>query len=40
MRERVRTLDWQRAVNDVRPFLEDPADATLVTKESALRLLT
>ncbi len=39
VRERVRLLDWHSAVNDVRPFLENPADAALVNKENALRLL-
>lgn len=39
VRERVRLLDWQGAVNDVRPFLEDPAEMALVNEENALRLL-
>lgn len=39
VRERVDALDWQDAANDARPFLEDPADAALVTKQNALRLL-
>ena len=39
VRERVRLLDWQGAADDVRPFLEDPADAVLVSKENALGLL-
>ena len=39
VRERVRLLDWHGTVNDVRPFLENPADAALVNKENALRLL-
>lgn len=39
VRERVRMLDWQAAAGDVRPFLEDPADAALVNEENALRLL-
>ena len=39
MRQHVRTLDWQGAAKDARPFLEDPADAALVDMKTALRLL-
>lgn len=39
MRQHVRTLDWQGAAQDARPFLEDPDDAVLVNKDAAMRLL-
>ena len=38
--ERLDALDWERAVTDVRPFLERMDDVALVSKENALRLLS
>ena len=37
---RIDVLDWDRAVADVRPFLERTADVESLTKENATRLLT
>jgi len=37
--ERVERIDWNRAVEDVRPFLEREGDIDLVTRENCLRLL-
>ncbi len=37
--ERLATLDWERVIADVRPFLEQPGEATLLKKENLLRLL-
>ena len=37
--ERLDRLDWNRAVSDVRPFLERDEDAELVDRDTALRLL-
>ena len=37
---RIDALDWDRAVADVRPFLERIEDVKSLTKESAVRLLT
>lgn len=39
LRQHIRTLDWQSAANDVRPFLEEPEDAKLVALDTAIRLL-
>jgi hypothetical protein len=39
VRKRLETIDWQPAVNDVRPFLEPGADPNLLTRENLLRLL-
>lgn len=36
---RLRTIDWDRVVEDVRPFLEPAADAALLTRENLQRLL-
>ena len=36
---RVQGLDWVRITNDVRPFLEDPAEIELLNEENLLRLL-
>jgi hypothetical protein len=36
---RLDAIDWRRAVEDVRPFLERPADAALLTPENARKLL-
>jgi predicted nucleotidyltransferase component of viral defense system len=35
----VETLDWKRVVADVEPFLERPADTTLLTRENLTALL-
>lgn len=37
--ERLRELDWAIAVNDVRPFLERPSEASLLTFENLQQLL-
>jgi hypothetical protein len=37
--ERLRDLDWTTAVNDVRPFLERPSEASLLTIENLQQLL-
>ena len=37
--ERLEALNWERAVPDVRPFLERQDDIDLVTRDNALRLL-
>ena len=37
---RVDVLDWDRAVADVRPFLERTEDVESLTRENAARLLT
>ena len=37
--ERLESVDWDRAVDDVRPFLERQADLNLLTRENCLRLL-
>lgn len=39
IRRRLRTLKWDRAVADVRPFLEQRAEADLLTPENLTRLL-
>jgi Nucleotidyl transferase AbiEii toxin, Type IV TA system len=39
VRQRLQELDWQRAVADVRPFLEAPASSDLVTLEHVLAVL-
>lgn len=38
--EKVQALDWERVLADVRPFLEDPGEAVVITRENALRLLS
>lgn len=40
LRQHIRTLDWQSAATDVRPFLEEPEDAKLVALDTAMRLLS
>lgn len=40
VRQRLHELDWDRAVAEVQPFLMEPAAIRLLTKESALRLLS
>ncbi len=37
--ERLKELDWTTAVNDVRPFLEKPSEASLLTIENLQLLL-
>lgn len=37
--DRLRDLDWPRAVDDLRPFVESQADLDLVTLENACRLI-
>ena len=39
VRERLRGLDWKAVRADVEPFLENAAEAELLTEESLLRLL-
>lgn len=39
VRERLRTVDWEKIVADVRPFLEFPAEVDLLTPETVFRLL-
>jgi len=39
VRKRLKTIEWQRVVNDVRPFLEPTADPNLLTHENLLRVL-
>lgn len=39
VRKQLKTVDWQRVVNDVRPFLEPSADPNLLTPENLLRVL-
>ncbi len=35
----IEDIDWKRAVEDVRPFIERPADLDLMTKENVLNML-
>ena len=37
--QRLRELDWERMVADVRPFLEQPYDVELISADSVARLL-
>lgn len=37
--QKLKSIDWKRAVEDVRPFLERPQDINLLTKENVLNLL-
>ena len=39
IRRRLKTLKWERAVADVRPFLERRAEVDLLTPENLMRLL-
>lgn len=39
VRRRLESVDWKRAIDDVRPFLEPGADPELLRLESLLRLL-
>ena len=38
--ERLDAMDWDRAVTDLRPFLERQEDIELVNRDDLLRLLT
>lgn len=37
--EKIRDIDWDRVLADVRPFLEDAGEVGVITRENALRLL-
>jgi len=37
--EKLNTIDWHRAVEDVRPFMERAPDIEMMTKENVLKLL-
>jgi hypothetical protein len=37
--ERIRGLDWNRLISDVRPFLENQAEVELLSPANLLRLL-
>jgi len=39
VRKRLESVDWQPAMNDVRPFLEPGVDPNLLTRENLLQLL-
>ncbi len=39
VRDRLQTLDWERVVADVRPFLEPVANLDLLTPENVMRVL-
>jgi predicted nucleotidyltransferase component of viral defense system len=39
VRERLDSVDWEKIVADVRPFLESPAEVDLLTPETVSRLL-
>ncbi len=39
VRSRIAGFDWQRAVDDLDPFVESPEEIDLITRENALRLL-
>jgi len=39
VRTRIAGLDWARVVEDVRPFLEQPAEVAMLTRENILALL-
>jgi hypothetical protein len=39
IRRRLKTVKWDRALADVRPFLERRAEADLLTPENVMRLL-
>lgn len=39
VRERLQTVAWERVIDDVRPFLEPGADASLLTRENMLWVL-
>lgn len=37
--ERLESIDWAQAVNDVHPFIERPSDLKLLTKDNVFKLL-
>jgi hypothetical protein len=37
--DRLAAIDWPKAVDDVRPFIDRPADLTLLTEENVIKLL-
>lgn len=39
VRQRLESVEWQRVINDVRPFLEPRADLNILTHENLLRVL-
>lgn len=39
LRKRLKTIEWRRVVNDVRPFLEPRVDPNLLTHKNLLRVL-
>ena len=39
LRERIQGLDWRRVQEDVIPFLENPQDVELLTRENLMRVL-
>jgi hypothetical protein len=39
LKKRLRDLDWQRAVADLRPFVQSAEDLEMVTLENAASLL-
>jgi len=39
MKDHLKTIEWQRVVNDVRPFWEPSADPNLLTHKNLLRAL-
>lgn len=39
VRQRLQTVEWQRVVDDVRPFLEPGVDPELLTRDNLLRVL-
>jgi len=39
IRKRLKTIEWPRVLNDVRPFLEPNTDSNLLTHENLLRVL-
>ncbi len=39
VRKLLKAIEWQRVMNDVRPFLESSADPNVLTRENLLRVL-
>jgi len=37
--QRLKDINWERAVEDTRPFIEKPSDLELLTKENVLKIL-
>jgi len=40
LREKIRELDWTRVRSDVLPFIEDPEELNLLTRDNLLQLLS